>query len=154
MASSSSPTCRPSAYPLAFRVTKPSAACFELIRSHFPSFTLSNVEIHDLKDGSGLFVEYHSESFIDGTDKVYAQDYVSHLVVENGKIKLLREYLNIISSARALLPKGLADVPRAHHELGPERKPLPSKLGRLAALAPAVERLGIGAFADREIRLR
>jgi uncharacterized protein len=83
----------------------------ELIRSHFPSFTLSNVEIHDLKDGSGLFVEYHSESFIGGTDKVYAQDYVSHLVVENGKIKLLREYLNIISSARALLPNGLADLP-------------------------------------------
>ena len=85
----------------------------ELIRSHFPSFTLSNIEIHDLKNGSGLFVEYHSEGFVDGTDKVYAQDYVSHLVVENGRIKLLREYLNIISSARALLPNGLADVPAA-----------------------------------------
>ena len=85
----------------------------ELIRSHFPSFTLSSIEIHDLKNGSGLFVEYHSEGFVDGTDKVYAQDYVSHLVVENGRIKLLREYLNIISSARALLPNGLADVPAA-----------------------------------------
>jgi hypothetical protein len=38
---------------------------------------------------------------------------VSHLVVKNGKIKLLREYLNIISSVRALLPNGLADVPAA-----------------------------------------
>ena len=85
----------------------------ELVRSHFPSFTLSSIEIHDLKNGSGLFVEYHSEGFVDGTDKVYAQDYVSHLVVENGRIKLLREYLNIISSARALLPNGLADVPAA-----------------------------------------
>ena len=85
----------------------------ELIRSHFPSFTLSNIEIYDLKDGSGLFIEYHSEGFIDGADKVYAQDYVSHLVIDNGRIKLLREYLNIISSARALLPKGLADVPAA-----------------------------------------
>ena len=46
----------------------------ELIRSHFPSFTLSNIEIHDLKDGSGLFVEYHSEGFVDGTDKMYAQE--------------------------------------------------------------------------------
>jgi uncharacterized protein len=82
----------------------------ELIRSHFSSFKLSNIEIHDLKDGSGLFVEYHSDSFLNGTNKVYAQDYVSHLVVENGKIKLLREYLNIISSARMLLPNGLADV--------------------------------------------
>jgi uncharacterized protein len=83
----------------------------ELIRSHFSSFTVSNIEIHDLKDGSGLFVEYHSDGLIDGSDKIYAQDYVSRLVVENGKIKLLREYLNIISSARALLPKGLVDVP-------------------------------------------
>ncbi|BCQ51880.1 nuclear transport factor 2 family protein [Burkholderia gladioli] len=82
-----------------------------LIRAHFPSFTLSNIAIHDLKDDTGLFVEYHSESILNGTDKVYAQDYVSYLVVENGKIGHLREYLNIISSARMLLPNGLADVP-------------------------------------------
>jgi hypothetical protein len=30
---------------------------------------------------------------------------------ENGKIKLLREYLNVIFTARVLLPNGLADVP-------------------------------------------
>jgi uncharacterized protein len=83
----------------------------ELIRSHFPAFTLSNIDIHDLKDGSGLFVEYRSEAFIGGTRKIYAQDYVTRLVVENGRIKLLREYLNVVSSARALLPNGLADVP-------------------------------------------
>src|SRR5262245_19840202 len=83
----------------------------ELVRSHFSAFTLSDIEIHELKDESGLFVEYHSEGAVDGTDKVYVQDYVSRLVVENGKIKLLREYLNVISSARILLPNGLADVP-------------------------------------------
>lgn len=86
---------------------------FELIRSHFASFAISKVHIHDLKDGSGLFAEYHSEGFIDGTERIYAQDYASLLVVENGKIKLLREYLNIISTARMLLPNGLADVPAA-----------------------------------------
>lgn len=84
---------------------------FELIRSHFSSFTLSNIQLHELKDGSGLFAEYHSEGFIDGTGRAYAQDYASRLVVKNGKIKLLREYLNIISTARMLLPNGLADVP-------------------------------------------
>ncbi len=83
----------------------------ELIRSHFSSFTLSNIDIYELKDESGIFVEYHSDGFIDGTDRVYAQDYVSHLVAENSKIKLLREYMNIISTARTLLPNGLADVP-------------------------------------------
>src|ERR1700722_5477726 len=94
----------------------------ELIRSHFSSFTLSNIAIHDLKDGSGLFVEYHSDSFLNGTEKVYAQDYVSRLVVENGKIKLLREYLNIVSSARMLLPNGLADVPPAQSERDTQAK--------------------------------
>jgi ketosteroid isomerase-like protein len=82
----------------------------ELIRSHFSSFTLSNISIHELKDGTGL-VEYHSDAFIGSTERVYPQDYVSRLVAENGKIKLLREYMNVISSARALLSNGLADVP-------------------------------------------
>jgi ketosteroid isomerase-like protein len=45
------------------------------------------------------------------TKRAYAQDYVSQLVKEKGKIKLLREYLNVISTARILLPNGLADVP-------------------------------------------
>jgi len=82
----------------------------ELIRSHFSSFTLSNIEIHDVNDG-GLFVQYHSDTILNGTDRGYAQDYVSQLVAENGRIKLLREYLNVISAARILLPHGLADVP-------------------------------------------
>ncbi len=85
----------------------------ELIRSHFSSFTLSSINIYETKDENGLFVEYHSDGFVDGTQRVYAQDYVSHLVVESGKIKLLREYLNIISTARMLLPNGLADVPES-----------------------------------------
>ena len=87
----------------------------ELIRSHFSSFTLSNIEIHELKDADALFVRYHSDGFIDGTDRVYAQDYVSQLIAENGKIKVLREYLNVISTARMLFPNGLADVPPAQN---------------------------------------
>jgi ketosteroid isomerase-like protein len=86
-------------------------SAFALIESHFSSFTLSNIQIHELKDADSLFIEYHSEGFIDGTARVYAQDYASRLVVENGKIKLLREYLNVIATARMLLPDGLASVP-------------------------------------------
>jgi uncharacterized protein len=73
--------------------------------------TVSDIEIHEVKDGDGLFVRYHSDGFIDGTEGVYAQDYVSQLVGENGKIKILREYLNVISTAPMLFPNGLADVP-------------------------------------------
>lgn len=83
----------------------------ELIRSHFTAFDLSKIEITEAKDGDALFVQYHSDSVLKGTERVYAQDYVSQLIAENGKIKLLREYLNVISTARILLPNGLADVP-------------------------------------------
>ncbi len=83
----------------------------ELIRSQFPSFTLSSIEIQELKDESGLFVEYHADASVADKEVVYAQDYVSRLVVQNGKIKLLREYLNVISMAQILLPNGLADIP-------------------------------------------
>jgi ketosteroid isomerase-like protein len=86
-------------------------AVLELIRSHFPAFTLSRIAIHETSDGAGLFVEYHADAVATGAGKGYSQEYVSHLVVEHGKIKLLREYLNIIAFARQLLPNGLADVP-------------------------------------------
>lgn len=82
-----------------------------LIRTRFSSFTVSNVSIYELKDGNGLFTEYHTDGFINDTERVYAQDYVTHLLEENGKIKLLREYLNVISTARMWFPNGLLDVP-------------------------------------------
>ena len=84
-----------------------------MIGARFRRFTVSNVEIHEVKDGDALFVRYHTDAFIDGTERVYAQDYVSQLIAEDGKIKVLREYLNVIRTARALFPNGLADVPQA-----------------------------------------
>jgi ketosteroid isomerase-like protein len=83
----------------------------EIIRAHFVAFTLSNIEIHAVKDSDSIFVRYHSDTMLNGTERAYAQDYVSQLVAENGKIKLLREYMNVISTARVLLPNGLADLP-------------------------------------------
>ena len=82
-----------------------------MINARFSAFTVSDVEIHEVKTGDALFVRYHTDTFIDGTERVYSQDYVSQLIAENGKIKVLREYLNVIKTARALLPNGLADVP-------------------------------------------
>lgn len=66
-----------------------------------------------MKDGDALFVRYHSDGFIDRSERVYAQDYVSQLIAVDGKIKVLREYLNVINTARMLFPNGLADVPAA-----------------------------------------
>lgn len=84
-----------------------------IINSHFSAFTLSEIEIHEVKEGDALFVRYHSNGFVDGSERVYAQDYVSQFIAENGKIKILREYLNVIKTARMLFPNGLVDVPPA-----------------------------------------
>ncbi|MBV9875870.1 MAG: PhzA/PhzB family protein [Verrucomicrobia bacterium] len=84
-----------------------------IIRAHFSSFTVSKIEIYELKDGHGLVVEYRTDTTDKGTGRNYVQNYITLLLEENGKIKLLREYLNVISTARALLPRGLADVPEA-----------------------------------------
>lgn len=86
-------------------------ALLELIRVSIPPVAISNVVIHDMKHDSELFVEYHSDAKVGESGEPYAQDYASFVVVENGKIKVLREYFNAIASARAILPGGLADVP-------------------------------------------
>ncbi|MEP7455039.1 nuclear transport factor 2 family protein [Phyllobacterium sp. SB3] len=84
-----------------------------IINAHFSAFTLSEIEVHEVKEGDALFVRYHSDGFIDRSERVYAQDYVSQLIAVDGKIKVLREYLNVINTARMLFPNGLADVPAA-----------------------------------------
>jgi ketosteroid isomerase-like protein len=86
-------------------------AVWDLIRSKFSEFTLSKIDIHQTIDPDMLIVEYHAEGTERETGKFYAQDYISRLTVKNGNITLLREYLDVIASARAILPNGLADVP-------------------------------------------
>ncbi|MET8036838.1 nuclear transport factor 2 family protein [Streptomyces sp. NPDC005345] len=41
----------------------------------------------------------------------FSQLYGGRLVAVNGEIKLLREYLDLIRAARAMLPNGIADIP-------------------------------------------
>jgi uncharacterized protein len=86
-------------------------ALLEMIRTAIPPYLVSNVVHHEMKSDAELFVEYHSDARVGATGKEYAQDYASYLVAEGGKIKLLREYFNAISSARAILPNGLESVP-------------------------------------------
>jgi hypothetical protein len=41
----------------------------------------------------------------------FSQMYAGRLVAEQGKIKLLRESLDLVRAARAMLPNGVADIP-------------------------------------------
>ncbi|CAM2159116.1 Nuclear transport factor 2 family protein (plasmid) [Pararobbsia alpina] len=86
-------------------------ALLEMIRTAIPPYLVSHVVLHDMKSEAELFVEYRSDARVAQTGARYSQDYASYLVAENGKIKVLREYFNAISSARAILPGGLESVP-------------------------------------------
>jgi hypothetical protein len=43
--------------------------------------------------------------------------FAARLVAESGKIKLLRESLNVVAAAQALLPGGTADLPPPTEEI-------------------------------------
>lgn len=65
----------------------------------FPNFKFTDVAIH-IETENQVFAEYHAEAIRNG--QPYQQHYMGRLVAENGKIKLLREALDmskVISTA-------------------------------------------------------
>ncbi len=81
-----------------------------LIRARIPPTAVGQVTIHDMKAANELFIEYHSEGRIAESGQAYHQDYATFFAVEDGRIKVVREYFNAIASARAILPDGLASL--------------------------------------------
>ena len=61
-----------------------------------------------------VFAEYHVRAFAVHTQRPLHQHFFGRLVAEHGEIKLLREALNIVETARVLFPNGLADIPARH----------------------------------------
>ena len=41
-----------------------------MIGARFSAFTVSDIEIHEVKTEDALFVRYHTDTFIDGTERV------------------------------------------------------------------------------------
>lgn len=65
----------------------------------FPGFKFKNIQIHiDTPDQA--FGEYEAIATIASNGKVYEQHYMGRCVAENGKIKLLREALNMVPVLR------------------------------------------------------
>jgi ketosteroid isomerase-like protein len=65
----------------------------------FPGFQFKSIHIHiDTPDQA--FGEYEATAIIASSGKPYHQHYMGRLVAENGKIKLLREALNMVPVIR------------------------------------------------------
>jgi len=74
-----------------------------------PEARFENVEI-SIDTPEQAFGEYSIESKT-AAGRTFSQRYAGRLVAANGQITLLRESLDLVRAARAILPNGLADVP-------------------------------------------
>ena len=64
-----------------------------------------------------VFAEFIAHTRAAGTGRLIHHLFAGRLVVENGKIKLLRESLNTAAAAQALNPNGAADLPPPDAEI-------------------------------------
>jgi hypothetical protein len=75
----------------------------------YPGFAFENVQIH-LSTPEQVFAEYHINHKSGITGKAVRQQFFGHLEAEGGKIKRLREAIDVVVAAEAIFPNGLADV--------------------------------------------
>lgn len=76
----------------------------------FPGFKFENVQIL-IDTPDQVFGEYDVHCMNGKTGLPYNQSYMGRLVADNGKIKLLREALNMAEVARSFFPEGAAHLP-------------------------------------------
>ncbi|MFF9391379.1 nuclear transport factor 2 family protein [Streptomyces griseoluteus] len=76
---------------------------------HVPDFGFDEVQVM-IETEDQIFGEWSVErTTVDG--RPFSQTYAGRLVAEGGKIKLLRESLDLVRAARAMLPGGVTDIP-------------------------------------------
>ena len=64
-----------------------------------------------------MFAEYPVQATAASTGRLTHHLFMAYLVAKNGKIALLREGLNTVAAASALLPGGAHDLPAPTNEV-------------------------------------
>ncbi|ALI09478.1 MULTISPECIES: nuclear transport factor 2 family protein [Pseudomonas] len=68
-----------------------------------PDFKFHNVRfLIDTPDQ--VFAEYSVEALVPATGRIYRQMYAGRLVAKDGKIQLLREFMDTVAAAKAFAP--------------------------------------------------
>jgi uncharacterized protein len=75
----------------------------------YPGFSFEEVEVH-LSTPEQVFAEYRINHKSGISGKQVQQQFFGHLQAEGGKIKRLREAIDVVVAADAIYPNGLADV--------------------------------------------
>jgi uncharacterized protein len=88
------------------------------VLEYYPDFEFKDEDITVLIDTPDqVFAEYVTHSTAPATGRLAHQLFMGRLVAENGQIKLLREGLNTIAVASALLAGGARDLPEPTSEV-------------------------------------
>jgi uncharacterized protein len=84
----------------------------------YPDFQIKDEDITVLIDTPDqVFAEYVAHTTAGATGRRSHHLFMGRLVAENGQIKLLREGLNTVAAASALLPGGTHDLPEPTNEV-------------------------------------
>lgn len=108
MARSRCPISRASAFRGGTKVVKPSRGFFRFVREIYPDMDLENIKVM-IDTPEQAFAEYEFTAQSSKTGRTIHELFFGRLVAENGKIKLLREAVNLVEVALGVLPNGLAD---------------------------------------------
>ena len=89
---------------------------FRFVRELYPDMDLENINVM-IDTPEQAFAEYEFTAQSSKTGRTIHELFFGRLVAENGKIKLLRESVNLVEVALGVFPNGLADykVPSEHH---------------------------------------
>jgi uncharacterized protein len=89
-----------------------------LVRKLYPDFGFKPQDTKVLiETPDQVFAECTAHTTAAGTGRLIHHLFAARLVAHNGKIKLLRESLNVVAAAQALNPNGVADLPPAGREI-------------------------------------
>ena len=88
---------------------------FRVVRALYPDMDLENIKVL-IDTPEQAFAEYEFTAQSSKTGRTIHELFFGRLVAEHGKIKLLREAVNLVEVALGVFPNGLADykVPSAH----------------------------------------
>lgn len=81
---------------------------FRFVREIYPDMDLENIKVM-IDTPEQAFAEYEFTAQSSKTGRTIHELFFGRLVAENGKIKLLREAVNLVEVALGVLPNGLAD---------------------------------------------
>ena len=81
---------------------------FRFVRDVYPDMDLENIKVM-IDTPEQVFAEYEFTARSSKTGRTIHGLFFGRLVAENGKIKLLRESVNLVEVALGVFPNGLAD---------------------------------------------